>query len=114
MQVKPMTRVRTAEVTANGEGLVSHAGMGLLAELSDRTGLTAALSDALTGTRERHSAHDLGWVMRDGAVMLGDGGDCVTDLESLALGVQGKKALWTALKEVADQHPRWRRSISTR
>jgi len=26
-------------------------------------------------------------------------------LESLALGVQGKKALWTALKEVADQHP---------
>lgn len=35
-------------------------------------------------------------------------------LESLALGVQGKKALWTALKEVADQHPRWRRSISTR
>ncbi len=62
MQVKPTTRVGTVEVTADGEGLVSHAGMGLLAELSDRTGLTAALSDALTGTRERHSAHDPGWV----------------------------------------------------
>jgi len=82
LQVKPTTRVGTVEVTADGEGLVSHAGMGLLAELSDRTGLTAALSDALTGTRERHSAHDPGWVLRDVAVMLGDGGDCVTDLEA--------------------------------
>jgi len=82
LQVKPTTRSQKVEVTPDGKGLVSHAGVGLLAELSDRTGLTGALSDALTGTRERRSAHDPGRVLRDVAVMLADGGDCVTDLEA--------------------------------
>jgi len=69
-------------VTADGEGLVSHAGAALLVELADRVGLTTALSDALAGTRERRSAHDPGRVLRDVAVMLADGGDCVTDLDA--------------------------------
>jgi hypothetical protein len=80
--VKPEARLETVEVTADGEGLVSHAGVALLVELADRVGLTAALSDALTGTRERRSAHDPGRVLRDVAVMLADGGDCVTDLDA--------------------------------
>jgi Transposase DDE domain group 1 len=78
-----MTRPRTVEVTSDGEGLVSHAGAALLVELSDRVGLTAALSGALAGSRERRSAHDPGRVLRDVAVMLADGGDCVSDLEAL-------------------------------
>ncbi|MGI8428025.1 MAG: IS1380 family transposase, partial [Solirubrobacteraceae bacterium] len=61
---------------------MSHAGVDLLAELSDRTGLTAALSDALSGTRERRSAHGPGRVLRDVAVMLADGGDCVSDTDA--------------------------------
>ncbi len=69
-------------MTADGEGLVSHAGVALLVGLSDRVGLTAALSEALAGTRERRSAHDPGRVLRDVAVMLADGGDCVTDIEA--------------------------------
>jgi len=40
-----MTRVGTVEVTADGEGLVSHAGVALLVELADRAGLTGALSE---------------------------------------------------------------------
>ena len=80
--VKPTARVGTVEVTADGEGLVSHAGAALLVELADRAGLTGALSDALAATRERRSAHDPGRVLRDVAVMLADGGDCVTDLEA--------------------------------
>jgi hypothetical protein len=80
--VKPEARLGTVEVTADGEGLVSHAGVALLVELADRVGLTDALSDALTGTRERRSAHDPGRVLRDVAVMLADGGDCVTDLDA--------------------------------
>ncbi len=75
----PTTRVGTIEVTADGVGLVSHAGVVLLVELADRTGLTGGLSDALAATRERRSAHDPGRVLRDVAVMLADGGDCVTD-----------------------------------
>ena len=80
--VKPEARVGTVEVTADGEGLVSHAGVALLVELSDRVGLTAALSRALAGTRERRSAHAPGRVLRDVAVMLADGGDCVTDIDA--------------------------------
>ena len=78
--VKPTTRLGTVEVTADGAGLVSHAGAVLLVELADRVGLTGGLSDALAGTRERRSAHDPGRVLRDLAVMLADGGDCVTDM----------------------------------
>ena len=80
--VKPAARLGTVEVTADGEGLVSHAGVALLVELADRVGLTAALSGALAGTRERRSAHDPGRVLRDVAVMLADGGDCVTDIDA--------------------------------
>jgi hypothetical protein len=80
--VKPAARLRTVEVTADGEGLVSHAGVGLVVELADRVGLTDALSVALAGSRERRSAHDPGRVLRDVAVMLADGGDCVTDMDA--------------------------------
>ena len=80
--VKPMARFGTVEVTADGEGLVSHAGAALLVELADRVGLTAALSEALASTRERRSAHDPGRVLRDVAVVLADGGDCVTDIDA--------------------------------
>jgi Transposase DDE domain group 1 len=80
--VKPAARFGTVEVTADGGGLVSHAGVALLVELADRVGLTAALSGALAGTRERCSAHDPGRVLRDVAVMLADGGDCVTDIDA--------------------------------
>lgn len=80
--VKRADRLRTVEVSADGAGLVSHAGVALLVELADRVGLTGALSDALAGMRERRSAHDPGRVLRDVAVMLADGGDCVTDIDA--------------------------------
>jgi Transposase DDE domain group 1 len=79
-KVKTQTTAQTVEVRADGEGLVSHAGAYLLVELTDRLGLTAALSEAMAPTRERRSAHDPGVVLRDLAVALADGGDCVTDL----------------------------------
>jgi hypothetical protein len=40
----------TVELTADGEGLVSHAGAALLAGVADRTGPTRALSLGLAGT----------------------------------------------------------------
>ncbi len=88
--MQPTTRLETVEVTADGEGLVSHAGVALLAELADRLGLTAALSQAMAPTRERRSAHDPGRVLRDLALTLADGGDCVTDLGVL----RGQQALF--------------------
>jgi hypothetical protein len=79
-KVKTQTTRQTVEVRADGEGLVSHAGAYLLVELADQLGLTAGLSEAMAPTRERRSAHDPGVVVRDLAVSVADGGDCVTDL----------------------------------
>jgi Transposase DDE domain group 1 len=70
----------TVGVTPDGEGLVSHAGTALLAQVAERTGLTRALSSELAGLKERRSGHDLGRVVRDLAVMLAGGGDCLADL----------------------------------
>ena len=70
-------------VTADGDGVVSHAGSALLVGLADEIGLTAALSAAMAPTRERVSAHDPGVVLRDLAVMLADGGTCLSDLGAL-------------------------------
>ena len=70
-------------VKADGTGQVSHAGSALLAGVADRVGLTRALSGAMAPTRQRRSAHDPGVVLRDLAVMLADGGDCLADLGAL-------------------------------
>jgi hypothetical protein len=73
----------TVDVVADGEGLVSHAGAALLAEMADRLGLTDALSWALAPMRERRGRHDPGRIVRDLAVMLADGGDCLSDLRAV-------------------------------
>src|SRR5881296_750225 len=70
----------TVEVTADGAGLVSHAGSALLAQVADKLGLTRALSRRLAGLKRRRRGHDPGRVIRDLAVMLADGGECVADL----------------------------------
>jgi hypothetical protein len=64
--------------------LSSRAGTALLALVADRVGLTAGLCDALAGTRERRGGHEPGRVFCDLAVMLADGGRCVSDLAALA------------------------------
>jgi Transposase DDE domain group 1 len=70
----------TVEVTADGAGLVSHAGSALLAQVADKVGLTKALSVRLAVLKQRRRGHDPGRVIRDLAVMLADGGECVSDL----------------------------------
>lgn len=81
--MKYSSRHQLPVVTTDGDGLVSHAGTLLLTELSDRVGLTDGLSSALQAARQRRSCHDPGVVLRDLAVMLADGGDCVSDLVAL-------------------------------
>jgi hypothetical protein len=51
--------------------------------LADRIGLTGTLSQAMGGVRRRRSRHDPGRTLRDLAVMLADGGDCLADLSAL-------------------------------
>jgi hypothetical protein len=70
----------TVEVTADGTGLVSHAGTALVAQVADKVGLTRALSLRLGCLKQRRRGHDPGRVIGDLAVMLTDGGECVSDL----------------------------------
>jgi hypothetical protein len=68
------------EVTTDGTGVVGHAGAALLRELADRVELTRVLGWPDPGERRRH--RDAA-VLRDLAVMLADGGDCLSDLAVL-------------------------------
>ena len=60
--------------------MVSHAGSALLAQVADKLGLTKRLSLRLAAIKQRRRGHDPGRVIRDLAVMLADGGECVSDL----------------------------------
>jgi Transposase DDE domain group 1 len=70
-------------VSADGRGVVSHAGSRLLADLADVTGLTTAFTDALRRLRPRGTGHDPGRIAVDLAVMLADGGEAIADLAVL-------------------------------
>jgi hypothetical protein len=59
--------------------VVGHAGAALLRELADRVGLTRALGWQQAGARRHPDAA----VLRDLAVVLADGGDCLSDLAVL-------------------------------
>jgi hypothetical protein len=72
---------------------VSHAGSALLAQVADRLGLTRALSLRLAGLKQRRRGHDPGRVIRDLAVMLANGGECVSDLGA----VREQEALFGAV-----------------
>jgi hypothetical protein len=68
------------EVSTDGTGVVGHAGAALLRELADRLELTAALG--WRGPQGRRRYPDAA-VLRDLAVLLADGGDCLSDLAVL-------------------------------
>ena len=84
MKVIGGTGSKTVDVAADGTGLSSRAGTALLSLMTIRLGLTDSMCAALEGTRERRSPHDPGRVFCDLAVMLADGGRCVSDLQALA------------------------------
>ena len=95
------------EVTCDGEGVVSHAGATLLAELADRLELSAALSWRAGRGQTPRRRHDVGAVLRDLAVMLADGGDCLSDLAvlrdqpELFGSVASTATAWRVVEQVA-------------
>jgi hypothetical protein len=70
-------------VSADGRGVVGHAGARLLADVAEAIGLTGAFSDALAPLRQRRGGHDPGRIAVDLAVMLADGGEAISDLAVL-------------------------------
>ncbi len=96
---------RGLEVTAGGQGIVSHAGLVLLRQLADRTGLTAGLSKALAS--RRLLVHDRGRVLADLACAVADGAEVISDFRVMAdqqelFGlVASVPTCWRALSEIA-------------
>ncbi len=99
------TRTRpVVEVSADGVGVVSHAGSRLLADLADRTTLTAQVSAVFAGRVAPQTAHDPGRVLTDVAVMIADGGQCISDIVALGdqPGVFGSVASDSTCRRVLD------------
>lgn len=92
-------------VSADGVGVVAHAGSVATRLLADRTGLTGQLS-AVLARRGFVPVHDRGRVLVDVAVMLADGGEAIADIDVLrhqreVLGaVASPPTVWRALDEV--------------
>jgi Transposase DDE domain group 1 len=80
LRVQATNWASRVEVTTDGTGVVGHAGAALLGELADRVGLTTALGWRGPGARRRHPDAA---VLGDLAVLLADGGDCLSDLAVL-------------------------------
>ncbi len=111
-------------VTADGTGVVSHAGTVLLAELADRIGLTAALGEATDGLRQRQAGHDPGRVLVDVAVAIADGASTISDVQALsdqrdlhgpAGSVASTPTIWRVLNSIDDRvlgHIRLARAVA--
>ena len=101
---------KNLEVSADGQGVVSHAGLALLRQLADKTGLTGGLSKALA-TR-RLLIHDRGRVMTDLACAIADGSEVISDFRVMAdqeelFGlVASVPTVWRTLNETAGGGPR--------
>ena len=66
-------------VSADGRGVVSHAGGLLLTETLQATGLGSGLSQGLSRWRAPRAVHDPGKIIADLAVAVAAGGDCLAD-----------------------------------
>jgi hypothetical protein len=92
-------------VTADGTGIVSHAGVALIRALADNIGLTAGLSKALSS--RRLLVHDRGRVLADLACAIADGAEVISDFrvigdhEDLFGLVASVPTAWRTLDEIA-------------
>jgi hypothetical protein len=104
--VKHTTWSTGLSVSADGSGVVAHAGSVAVRLLADRSGLTKELSMA-TARRYFAPVHDRGQVLVDVAVMLADGGEAIGDINVLrhqeqVLGpVASAPTVWRALDELS-------------
>ena len=100
---------KSLEVTPDGAGIVSHAGLALLRQLTDKTGLTGGLSRALASPRLL--IHDRGRVTADLACAIADGSEVISDFRVLTdqkelFGlVASVPTVWRALDEIAAGGP---------
>lgn len=82
--MKRSKRAARVKVSADGAGVVSHAGVGLLREMAQETGLVDALTTGLLDTYKGLPVHAPGRVFTDLAVAVADGADAISGIAVLA------------------------------
>ena len=103
-------RGRRVKVSADGAGVVSHAGVGLLREVAEYTGLVEAVSAALADTYRGPWLHAPGRVFTDLAVAVADGADAISgiavlgDREDLHGPVASMPTTWRVLDRLDTDH----------
>ncbi|BCI51726.1 IS1380 family transposase [Mycolicibacterium litorale] len=104
--MKNIAAAPRVKVSADGHGVVSHAGMGLLRELADRTGLSAQVTAALADTYRGPWVYAPGEVFADLAAAVADGADCIDGVGQLCGDrehVFGAKASTTTMWRLVDE-----------
>ncbi|OFJ50327.1 IS1380 family transposase [Mycolicibacterium grossiae] len=104
--MKNIAAASRVKVSADGRGVVSHAGMGLLRELADLTGLSAQVTAALADTYRGPWVYAPGEVFADLAAAIADGADCIDGVGQLCGDrehVFGAKASTTTMWRLIDE-----------
>ncbi len=110
MEVKRSGRLCRPKVSADGTGVVSHAGAELMRELATATGLVSAWNSCLLGTYKAGPIHQPGQVLADLAVAIADGATHIADLATLRdqpnlFGpVASAPTAWRVLDRVSGEH----------
>ena len=105
-RVKSIAVAPRVKVSADGHGVVSHAGMGLVRELADLTGLSAQVTAALADTYRGPWVYAPGDVFADLAAAVADGADCIDAVGQLCGDrehVFGAKASTTTMWRLIDE-----------
>jgi len=104
--VKNIAAASRVKVSADGYGVVSHAGMGMLRELADGTGLSAQVTAALADTYRGPWVYAPGEVFADLAAAVADGADCIDGVGQVCGDrehVFGAKASTTTMWRLIDE-----------
>ncbi len=104
--MKNIATASRVKVSADGQGVVSHAGIGLLRELADRTGLSAQVTAALADTYRGPWVYAPGDVFADLAAAVADGADCIDGVGQLCGDREhafGAKASTTTMWRLIDE-----------
>ena len=75
--MKGIAAVSRVKVSADGHGVVSHAGVGMLREVAELTSLSAQVTAALADTYRGPWIYEPGAVFADLAAAVADGADCI-------------------------------------
>ncbi len=107
--MKGSVAVCRVKVSADGHGVVSHTGVGMLREVADLSGLSGQVTAALADTYQGPWTHAPGDVFADLAAAVADGADCVDGVGQLwgdrehAFGpVASTTTLWRLVDERID------------